>query len=445
MAKIVLFAAGLMGGGFSHVAALSIDRHSREMGYPRINFAPDGGGGGGTLTLQELESQVKAMGKTVTETTAELKDKATTVLQSIERHGGTTKEAKDIADKALLAANNATTALQSLETQFARLRESGNAAEERKSPGQQVVESEKFKEFMSKGGKGKFRQIVTSLTTDAAGSAGAGVPKDRLTGIQRNAVERPRIRDLLLPGRTSSNTIEYAKEKVFTNAAAIQAAEGDPKGESTIQLELATAPVRTLAHFLKASTQILDDAPGLMSLIDYRLRWGLDIVEDRQLLNGTGAGVQLSGLIQNSTAYFSAFTVEAEQSIDIIRKAMLQAVLAEWPATGIIMHHQDWARIELTKDAEERYIIGNPQRLGPPTLWGLPIVESQAMGITKFMVGAFIPAAQIFDRQDTSVEISTEDDDNFQRNLVTIRAEKRLTLIVYRDEALIYGDFGEVS
>lgn len=439
MKHLLLGAVVGLSGGMGYFNALA---HARVPGFPRIAFDSRDPAG---FDFKQLETDMKALSGKVTETTNELKESATKVLQQIKETGDASKEAKTTADKALTAANETKASLDKVEQQLARLREGGTGREQGKTIGQHVVESEDFKKFQTSGGRGKYRQVITSLTTDAAGSAGAGVPADLQTGIQRIASETPRIRDLLLPGRTGSNLVEYVKEKVVTNNAAIQTSEGAQKGESTVQLELASAPVRTLAHFMIASNQILDDAPGLRSLIDFRLRWGLDILEDRQLLNGTGAGVQLSGLITNSTAYSDPFTVEAEQSIDILRKAMLQAALAEWPATAHVLHPQDWARIQLLKDAEERYIFSNPQATGIATLWALPVVQTPAMQITKFLTGAFKPAAQIFDRQETVIELSTEDDTNFQKNLVTIRAEKRLTLVVYRDEALIYGDFGEMS
>jgi HK97 family phage major capsid protein len=122
---------------------------------------------------------------------------------------------------------------------------------------------------------------------------------------------------------------------------------------------------------------------------------------------------------------------------------MLQAALAEYPATGTVMHPSDWAFIDLMKDTTGRYIIGNPQGALSPTLWALPVVATPAMTIDKFLTGAFRLGAQLFDRWDARVEAGYVNDD-FTKNLVTILGEERLALAVYRPEAFIYGDFGRV-
>jgi HK97 family phage major capsid protein len=122
---------------------------------------------------------------------------------------------------------------------------------------------------------------------------------------------------------------------------------------------------------------------------------------------------------------------------------MLQASLAESPASGIVIHPTDWAGIETTKDSAGNYIIGDPAATLQPRVWGLPVVSTQAMTVDKYLVGAFRLGAQIFDRQDARVEVSTEDSDNFRKNLVTILAEERLALAVYRPTAFVKGDFSD--
>ena len=93
----------------------------------------------------------------------------------------------------------------------------------------------------------------------------------------------------------------------------------------------------------------------------------------------------------------------------------------------------------MLKDSMGRYIIGDPQGTIAPRLWGLPVVASLAMNAGTFLTGAFKYGAQIFDRMTIEVAISTENVDNFQTNMITIRAEERLALVVKRPAAFIAG------
>ena len=153
-----------------------------------------------------------------------------------------------------------------------------------------------------------------------------------------------------------------------------------------------------IAHYMKASRQILSDASQLASCIDGRLRYGLAFKEEQQLLNGDGTGQNLLGIIPQATAYAAPITLADATVIDKIRLAMLQAQLAEFPATGIVMNPIDWTRVELEKDTTGRYIIGNPQGVIGATLWNLPVVTTQAIAEDKFLTGAFRLGAQVFDR-----------------------------------------------
>ena len=94
----------------------------------------------------------------------------------------------------------------------------------------------------------------------------------------------------------------------------------------------------------------------------------------------------------------------------------------------------------MTKSTDGQYIIGVPQSGTTPTLWGLPVVQTQAIAVGKFLTGAFSMGAQIFDRWASRVEVATENEDDFVKNLVTILCEERLALAVYRPESFIFGD-----
>ena len=352
--------------------------------------------------------------------------------------------AKQTADEAIVKLNEAKARLDELEQKMARRPHEGR--EEVKSLGRQFVDSDSYKSLTgSAGQRGKanleIKATITSATTDAAGSAGDLVQATRLPGIVGAPERKLTIRDLLMQGRMDGNSLEFVQETGFTNSAA-PVAEGALKPQSDIKFDLKSTTAKVIAHYMKASRQILDDASQLQSYIDGRLRYGLAFKEEQQILNGDGTGQNLLGIVPQATAYVRPVGVAttAESKLDTLRFAMLQAILAEYPASGHVLNPIDWAAIETLKDTSGQYIIGNPQGGLNPTLWGLPVAETQAIASGKFLTGAFSMGAQIFDRWASRVEVATENEDDFVKNLVTILAEERLALAVYRPEAFIYGN-----
>ena len=358
-----------------------------------------------------------------------------------------TKSLKEKADEALTGMGAIRAQLTEIEQKMAR--GGDHQPEAVKSAGQTFVESDEFKRFSDGGfsrndrARIETKATLTNSTAAAAGSLGAGLVTTRLPGV----VELPRrqltIRQLLAQGNMDGQTLEFVKEHSWTNSAA-PVAEGAAKPQSDFRLEVVSTSAKVIAHTMKASRQTLSDVSAVRSMIDSRLSFGLDLIEENQILNGDGTGQNLLGIIPQATAYTNPLTGGDTTSIDKVRLMVLQAALALLPPDGIVMHPSDWAWIELLKDSTWQYIIGQPQGNIGATLWGLPVVPSMAMTIDKVLVGAFGTAAQIFDRWTTTIETGYENDD-FTKNLVTILAEKRVALATYRPGAFIYGDWGRVA
>lgn len=321
------------------------------------------------------------------------------------------------------------------------------AAEGEKSIGEQFTESESFKNWVKKGGKGhsdgfEVKSIIPrqKMITSLGGSGGPGIWSDRLPGVVQEPLRPLSIRSLLDVGTTTSNLIEWIKELLYTNNADV-VSEGAQKPESDITYEREDVPVRTIAHWIHATRQVLSDFPQLATLINGRLSYGLAIAEENQILLGDGTGENMLGLIPQATAYSNALNRPGDTFIDVIRHAILQVRLSFYPATGIVLTPTDWHNIELTKDNQNRYLMANPAGNLPPMLWGRPVVESDAMPNDQFLVGAFRLAATLFDREQATIAVSTEDRDNFIKNMVTILCEERLALAVARPRAFVHGGF----
>jgi HK97 family phage major capsid protein len=361
------------------------------------------------------------------------------------------------AERAELGAAQADTLgkLESISKEYNQLFDRVQQIEQKRARMEQNAETYNvgamFAEFdgvkaMTEGRAGRARMEIKAAIINARGPSQPLVQADRLGGIYTTPNRVLQIRDVLPSSTTDSNLVEYTRENVFTNSAGPTVAgspeqyENVTKPESGITFTLVSAPVVTLAHWIPASRQVLDDSASLASHINGRLIYGLKLKEETQLLSGTGINHQLNGLLTQATAFVQT-SPENKNEIDIIRMAIKQAHVAEYRPDFAVLNPQDWFDIEIRKvgTSDARYVVGDPGSMGVPNLWGLPIVVTNSIASGKFLIGS-AAAAEIKDRQMAAVEMSREDGTNFQKNMVTILAEERLTLCVYRTEAFIKGD-----
>lgn len=373
---------------------------------------------------------------------AEIKSFATKADGEIKEHGKILGETKSTLERLAQEGTGLQQRLLDVEQKLARRAGGGEPAA--KSLGERFTESDEFKALQTRG-RGSARMNVKAVTTitsatTGTGAAGSLIRPDRRPEIIAPAQRLLTIRNLLLPGRTASNVVEYVKETGYQNMAA-PVAEGALKPQSDIKFDLVQTTVKTLAHWILASKQVLADVPLLQSYVELRMTIGLAQVEEAQLLGGDGTGQNLLGLIPQATPYaFATYSKEGDTKLDRIRRAILQVRVAEYRASGLVLNPIDWADIQTIKDSQGRYLWSDPVVNNGNNIWGLPVVDTTAIAPGKFLCGAFNIAAQIFDREDASVEVSNEDADNFRRNLVTILVEERLALAVSRPESFIYGD-----
>lgn len=383
--------------------------------------------------VQELNASLKQIGDQI-KASAEQNEK------EIKRTGEMNAETRAKVDELLMKQGELQARLQEAEQKLihADVRDPVTSVQ---SAGQRVVAHADLQDRNS-GSRFSARVAMPRAALTSIGSDGNRItPSERRPEIVGGAFRRATIRDLIAPGNTGAAAIEYVRESGFTNAAGA-VGEGAAASYSDLSMELVTANVRTIAHLFKGSRNLLDDLSAMQSYIDARAYYGLMLAEEAQLLYGSGTGANLQGMITVAQAYAApaGAVVTSEQRIDRLRLALLQAELAEFPSDGIVLHPTDWALIEMIKDGNGQYIIGKPQDGTTPRLWNRPVVATQAITQNSFLTGAFQLGAQIFDRADAEIIVSTENANDFEVGMMTFRAEERLAFAIYRDEAFVTGD-----
>jgi len=380
--------------------------------------------------LESIEASLKAFSDKASEEIKATGKMATETKAAIENIG---TQQRELADRLL-----------AIEQKGTQQNEQQNKSE---SWGAQFTKSEIFKnvhgalagnrQFGSVGAEIK-NTVVTSDTT---------VAPDRKPGVVGGAFRVLRLEDVLNYAPTSSNAVEYTRENVFTNAAA-ETAEAGALPESSVTFTLDNVPVQAIGHFIKISRQLAADSAALAAYINTRMRYGVDLKVENQLYSGTGVSPQISGLAKSGNFTVHGYTAAALTALglsptnrfDLIGKVLGDCVVADYPASAVLLNPADWWTMRLTKDTQGRYLLGDPGSDVVPMLFGTPVVQCSAVTADTFQVGAYGMAATKYDRESVIVELSDSDGDNFQKMLVTLRAVRRVALAVERPASLRGGD-----
>lgn len=356
-----------------------------------------------------------------------------TLDEAKEAHGAELAKAHAQIETLVTANEGLENRLRELEQQMDRA-SAGGRGERPKSAGEQVADNEALKAFLAKRSQSSVRMEITSPDLEDT-----LITPMRDGEIVRPARERLTIRDLLSVGQTTSNSIEYVEQTGFTNNAKF-VSEGAQKPYSDLAYELRTTAVRTLAHLFKVSRQAWDDAAVLRSDIDNEGRYGLDVVEEAALLSGDGTGQNLFGLIPQADAFNRG--ASGDSKLDTVLRAKTQVRLNYYEPNGLVLHPADYEEMMLTKASDAGvYVFGDPRSGAEPTPWGMRVVVTTAIDEGDFLIGDFRRAATIYDRMGTEVLISSENADDFEKNMLTVRIEKRLALAVKRSSAMVTGSF----
>lgn len=293
-----------------------------------------------------------------------------------------------------------------------------------------------------------YRDFIERKTTIDRAAVGFPTPgvlqMDRTPGIVLEARATLHMRNLLPSRPTSLGMIDFVKVNSAQSAASMQT-ESSAKAENALTFTADSEKVETIASWIPASRQVLDDWSELMGAIDNALRFAVAQREDAELLFGNGNSPDLNGVYTQATAFDTSSAILTPglgwNKSDVISGAIQQIQIAnEVAPTFVVLHPTDMWQILRTKDTNKDYIFGRNGMVDP--FWGLTPYPTTMMTSGQFLVGSGSPvAAEIRDRMGIEIAISTEHASYFIQNMVAIRAEQREALVVYRPGSFIKGTF----
>lgn len=323
-----------------------------------------------------------------------------------------------------------------------------------KSYGERFVTSAGYKAFKNDMGNRRagFRLELAAApeTTQASNSVSRTTfaPPTEL-GLVTDPRKVLNIESLFGHINVSGSAYQYVKYGYTTTETATGpavTAEGAAKPEANYTGTIVSGAVKTVAAWTKVTEQMMQDDANLVSFINDDLRYQLNKVIDQQIVTGNGSG-QLTGLNQSGNYYdyiTGAGLVSGDTVIDLILKVKANMEAANINNISLLLNPMDWVKVLGAKNANKDYLIPGILDVPAQRIWGIPVILSGSVTQGKFHMGNFFEGGKVIERTGLAVEIDREGDD-FTKNLMTIRAERRLDFAVVQPKALAYGNFADVA
>lgn len=276
-------------------------------------------------------------------------------------------------------------------------------------------------------------------------------------------LNRPVVADLLSAGQLGTATsLTYFMMGAMVSADPLgftSIAEGALKPGLNFPGTKQVEALHKIAGWWKYSDEMVEDTPYIKSVIDSQLLVRLALAEEFQLLNANGVGTDMTGLLNRSgiqtvasTATGGAaapFTMTASDRFRAFFTAITQVYTASYlTPDGVIVNPVDYQKLRLGQDNNAQFYgsgpfygeYGNGQvvqaggmtGVNQPGIWGLRTIITPSIPAGTALVGSYQVAAQVFRKGGVRVDSTNADVDDFERNLITMRAEERLLLACYQ-------------
>jgi HK97 family phage major capsid protein len=357
----------------------------------------------------------------------------------------------------------------SVHEQAQRLMAGGEAAPEAKGGetevltrtlGQEIINSSVFKDARASSAKGGRYSFSSEIGTKVAGTVDEGTTisngqlagaagvlslPNYVPGIVDIRFAQLGVGELFAQGTTSSPIVSYVKEATETVGAAARA-EKATTGQSDATFVRVNEQVGSISAFFKITDEMMQDVGQSESFLSNRLVAQVGREEENEVLNGTGYPA-LSGILGRSglttavnagTTGTIAAPMKLAEGIFKQRTAIRTTAFVEPDAC--VINPLDWQYMQLAKDGQGQYYAGGPFSgaygnggySNVAALWGLKIVQSVRQPAGTALVGGFNECGQLFRRQGITVEMTNSNEDDFKNHLITVRAESRSALAIWR-------------
>ncbi len=323
--------------------------------------------------------------------------------------------------------------LVDLESSIKGLKEaSKNAPVKRKSLVELIAEkADKISEVV-KSGKGKV-EIALKAQQDPGDIGTRDDYATFLEGTIKKPVRATRIIDLFRRVSVSTEYIKYREQNAVTRDAKVVVACATSTSTTKTTWINRTVQIQKIRDFVDICIDMIDDYSFVASEVEQLVNESVKLKEEAEILLGSGNILSIDAIASEFDAanvlapFTGAFQSATLAELTAAMKAQIFTFGAEnsWDADTIVMNYNDFVKFMHQKNSENDYLLPNFVMAGDGILNGMKIVTSPLVTANSLYVFDS-SKGEILDRQGATLEMSYENNDNFEHEIVTLKVVERL-------------------
>jgi len=320
-----------------------------------------------------------------------------------------------------------------LETAIEGLKESKKSNENKaKSLVEQLKEkSSEIKQLVAN--KSGVVKLDIKAQQDPADFVGRDDYAQLLPGTVKKPVRAPRILDLFRRQPTSTEYVKYREENVVTRDASVVVACATSTSTTKKTWQMRTVQIQKIRDFVDVCIDMIEDYAFVSAEVEQLLNESIKLKEEAEILLGSGNILSIDGISSEFDAanvlapYTAAFDSPTLAELTAAMKAQIYTFGDEnaWEADTIVMNHNDMVKFMHQKNANGDYLLPNFIYQNGGILNGMRIVTSPLVAANELYVFDSTKGV-ILERQGAQLEMSYENNDNFEHEIVTLKAVERV-------------------
>jgi HK97 family phage major capsid protein len=294
----------------------------------------------------------------------------------------------------------------------------------------------------------EFRAVADLTLAKLNAGASAFLPNvGVLPGVIDLVRTQPTFWSRLTKGRTNLNPLVWVN-KVNKEGAANFIGEGILKPQVSFELATQQSVPKKVAERMRVSTEMLNDVPGLESLIRNEMIYEIEKHANDSVLTATASATDPAGITTLASG-FTLTTIEAGAApsyADAIRAAIAQLQSLNFTDNiAAFINPIDAANMDLSKSSDDgHYLLPPFVSQSGMLVSGVPVYVDNNIAVGNLLIGD-MTKYKIYMVEDLTVRFGLNGDD-FSENMVTVIAEMRFhqTFSTNHTGAFIYDSFADI-